>query len=522
MRQTLRLPLRLKLPRLTRFAEIRHPTKSPIQCELRVGADRALRAERVAWLGFARAPRRCLAFPTAPRLSALVSPLPPKIAYITAGAAGMYCGSCLHDNTLAAALSRMGVDIQLIPTYTPILTDEQDVSIDRVFFGGINVFLEQKAPLFRFLPRWMTGFLDRPGVIRWATSRGIKTDAKKLGGMTVSMLRGMKGRQRREVVRLVDYLEREFRPDIVNLTNVLIAGCAPEIKRRLGIPVLVTLQGDDVFLDQLPPRDKQRAIAAIGELVEHIDAFLVYSDYYARHMEEYLGIPPEKLLRAPLGLNLRDFQSAHGAGEEPSPGQSTDERNPADRPPAIGYLARLAPEKGLHLLVDAFMLLRQMPGMQQARLEIAGWLGADHDDYARRQFERLDQAGLQEDYRYHGTVSRAGKLAFLRSIDVLSTPTVYREPKGLFVLEALAAGVPVVQPEHGAFPELLAATGGGWLFPPGDAAALAETLCELLADRTACQALGEEGRRNVHARFGDETMARETLAIYQGFTGRRC
>ena len=76
-----------------------------------------------------------------------------RIAHISAGAAGMYCGTCIHDNTLATALKRLGVDVALIPTYTPLRTDEQDVSIDRVFYGGINVFLQQKWSLFRHTPR---------------------------------------------------------------------------------------------------------------------------------------------------------------------------------------------------------------------------------------------------------------------------------------------------------------------------------------------------------------------------------
>src|SRR5437762_1513939 len=80
-----------------------------------------------------------------------------KIVYITAGAAGMYCGSCMHDNTLVAALHQLGHDAILLPTYTPLRTDEEDISQQRVFFGGINVYLQQKSGLFRHTP-W---FLDR-------------------------------------------------------------------------------------------------------------------------------------------------------------------------------------------------------------------------------------------------------------------------------------------------------------------------------------------------------------------------
>src|SRR5207248_2189380 len=98
-----------------------------------------------------------------------------RIAAITAGAAGMFCGSCLHDNTLAAALVALGHDALLIPTFTPIRTDEVDVSTGRIFLGGINVYLDQYAA-FRWVPRFARGWLDRPGLLRWVERFGGATD----------------------------------------------------------------------------------------------------------------------------------------------------------------------------------------------------------------------------------------------------------------------------------------------------------------------------------------------------------
>src|SRR5215203_3777761 len=92
-----------------------------------------------------------------------------KIAFITAGAAGMYCGSCMKDNTLVAALNRLVHDALLIPTYTPIRTDEEDISQQRVFFGGINVYLQQKSWLFRHTPRWLDRLFDLPRLLRWVS-----------------------------------------------------------------------------------------------------------------------------------------------------------------------------------------------------------------------------------------------------------------------------------------------------------------------------------------------------------------
>ena len=249
-------------------------------------------------------------------------------------------------------------------------------------------------------------------------------------------------------------------PQLVNLSNILIAGCVAEIKHHLNVPVLVTLQGDDLFLEELTQPYKDRALAEIRRAAKHVDGFIVFSRYYADFMAGYLGLDRSKFHVVPLGLNLDDY---------PFPPTRT-----SSRPPTIGYLARICPEKGFHLLVDAFLELATRPDMQHTRLEAAGWLGLRDEAFFRQQLERIAAAGLADRFRYAGVVDRAQKLEFLRGIDVLSVPTVYQEPKGLFVLEAWASGLPVVQPNHGAFPEMLGNFGAGRLVRPHDSGQLAD------------------------------------------------
>lgn len=435
-----------------------------------------------------------------------------KIAYITAGGAGMFCGSCMRDNTVARAMHHLGHDVHLIPMYTPIRVDEEDISEKTLFYGGINVYMEQNVPGFRYLPNFLTRWLDQPSLIHWATSRGIETNARQLGAMTLSMLQGEKGRQGKEARRLVRWLAESAQPQVINLSNMLITGSAPLLRRTIDCPIVVTLQGDDIFMDELPEPWRSRCFAQIRTLIPHIDAFIVFSQYYADYMAEYFGIPSEKFHLVPLGIDLSDF---------PETAPDADDAPAAARPPTIGYLARMSPEKGLHLLVEAFLRLRTVPGMEQAELKIAGWAGSQQQPYVEEQFEKLRQAGHFEGVEYLGTVDRAGKLAFLRSIDVLSVPTTYRDPKGLFVLEALAAGVPVVQPAHGAFPELLAATAGGHLVPPSDPLALAMQLADVLAAPESARALGRRASQTVRTRFTAQVAAVETLALYRSLISRR-
>ena len=432
-----------------------------------------------------------------------------KIAYIAAGAGGMYCGTCLHDNTLAAALQRRGHDVALVPTYTPMRTDEPGVSIDRVFFGAVNVYLQQKIAPLRRLPLF-DRLLDRPGLLRQAARMGGSTDPTSLGDLTLSVLKGEDGFQARELAKLAAWLRDDFRPEVVHLTNSMFAGFARTLKRELGVPVLCSLQGEDLFLDQLREPWKKKVFAVLRERARDVDAFLVNSRWYGDTMAEYLGVEPERMRVVPLGVSLDGYERDGAPGAPADPGDH--------RPLTIGYLARICPEKGLHALVEAFHLLTESePG--PVRLAVAGWLGERDRAYFKEIQEKIAGWGLSSFFEYAGEVDREGKLRFLQGLDILSVPTTYREPKGLFVLEALASGVPVVQPRHGSFPEMIEATGGGVLVEPGSAEALADGLRSLLRDPEKRRALGQQGREAVHARFGDATMADRTLAVYQDAVG---
>jgi glycosyltransferase involved in cell wall biosynthesis len=424
----------------------------------------------------------------------------PTIVYLTAGAGGMFCGSCMHDNALSRSLVREGWDIQLIPTYTPIRTDESNASVDQVFFGGINVFLQQKIPIFRYLPASLDRFLDNPKLIRRVTAKAMDTDAKTLGKLSVSMLKGMDGNQRKEVRRICEWLIKT-QPRLMVFSNILIGGCIEEIKQRLGLPIVVTLQGDDVFLDSLQEPWRTRALDRITEIASHVDAFIVHSNFYRKYISEYLNIPIEKFHVTPLGLELDDFDEFR---------QLSDRLAEQARVRVLGYLARLAPEKGLHHLVDAFLKLKQDGKNPDLRLRIAGWLSPQNRDYADEQFAKLDAAGLKPHYEYVGAIERDEKLSFLKSLDLFCVPTEFLEPKALYALESLAAGVPVVAPDHGAFPELAASTKGIRLFAARNVDSLADALDNLMSDPELRVRLGQIGQAHVFEHRNAHAMAKST------------
>lgn len=427
------------------------------------------------------------------------------IAIVTAGGAGMFCGSCMHDNTLARALLARGERVTLIPTYTPIRVDEKNVSQERVLLGGINLYLDTHVPGWGYLPRIVKGWLDSPAIIKLATRISVSADARKLGKITVAMLKGDHGPQQAEVEDFANYIANELKPDVVLYSNALLVGTLRRLKEKFAGPVVCLLQGDDIFLQDLIEPWRSQAFAILHRECERFDAVLTHSIYYRDFMADYLRIPPEKMHVVPLGIDL--------AGHDGEP------REVGGSSFTIGYFARICPEKGLHNLVAAFRILRSRRPDLPLRLHAGGYLGVRDQKW----FEALqkDAADLGDSFQYIGSpASHQEKVDFLKSVDLFSVPTDYREPKGLYVLEALANGVPVVQPLHGSFPELIEATGGGLLVQPQDPEHLASVLGQLLDDTQLRRKLATNGRRAVHEKFSPPVMAENTLKVLEGLVAR--
>lgn len=431
-----------------------------------------------------------------------------KIAYIAAGAAGMYCGSCFRDNAVARELMRQGEEVLLLPLYTPLRLERDDVQSPRVFYGGISIYLQQKFAWFR-KPRLMDRWLDSRAMLRIANYLSGSTDAADLGDLTISTLQGDEGFQRKELERLALWLAEDYSPDLINLPNSMFVGAARLLKQYTGAPVVCSLTGEDLFIEGLREPFRSRAIETLRERACEVDHFIAISEYYADHMTELLAIDRSRIDVVPIGIDSGGFCSL----EDRKPGRE-------GRPFTIGYLARLAPEKGLHVLADAFIALKRLSGMDRTRLQIAGFLSGKDRTYLRETLDRLKKAGLEEHVDFRGEITFEEKVEFLRTIDVLSVPTTYHEPKGLFLLEAMASGVPVVQPAHGAFPELIEATGGGVLVAPDDPVALAQALHRIATDADRGQSMGEAGWRAVRDRFTAERMAHRTREVYEGVLER--
>lgn len=414
----------------------------------------------------------------------------------------MYCGSCLRDNALASELLARGHDVTLLPVYTPTLTDEPNVSQEKVFFGGISVYLEQYVPLFRNSPRWLDRLWDSTPMLQLASRRSISTSPKMLGELTVSMLKGEAGFQHKEIAKLLGWLKHEGAPDIVSLPYSLLIGLAKPIKEGLGRPVCCTLQGEDLFLEGLHEPYKSEALDLIRANVKHVDTFIAVSEYYAGFMPDYLGIPRAKIRVVPLGINLQGYDRRPTAAERPEGF-------------TLGFFARIAPEKGLHVLAQAYRLLRERGELSGARLEAAGYLAPEHKQYLSDIELQMKDAGLAAEFHYRGVLDREEKISFLQSLDVLSVPATYDEPKGIFLLEAMACGIPVVQPSRGAFTEIVEKTGGGLLVQGDDPRELGEGVLKLQRDAALAAQLGQSGFASVREHYNVALMADRALNVYE-------
>lgn len=417
-----------------------------------------------------------------------------KIVHLTPGTGNFHCGSCLRDLWLVKAMRALGHDVVLVPLYLPLVGEANEGGDAPVFFGGLNLYLQQKSRLWRAMPRWVSRWLDRPAVLRWASSRDDQlTHPDDLGALALAMVSGQAAHQGVEFERMVEWLRAEGLPDVICASNALLLGVATALKDVLGVPLVCTLQGEDSFLDGLREPWDARCWAALRERARDVDRFLPVSRYHASLMTDRLDVPPDRVRVVWNGLALEDMEL----------------RDTLPNPPVIGYLARLCPTKGLGALVDAFIRLKNTDGGGAVRLHLAGAATRADAPFVQAQCERLRKAGVEEDVTVATNIPREEKLRFLRSLTVLSVPATYGESFGLYVIEAMACGVPVVQPDVAAFPEIVHAAGGGLLVPPNDADALAAGLLRLIGDDALNRRLGEGGAAGVREHFSIGRMAEQ-------------
>ena len=424
-----------------------------------------------------------------------------KIAHITPGSGGhFYCQNCFRDGSLLESSLELGHEIYRVPMYLPLDLDHHKWDEDiPVFYGAINIYLKEKSALYRNAPSWLEAWFDSGPMLRLAARMSGSTQASGLEEMTLSMLKGEEGNQASELDHLVQYLAAEVKPDVVHLSNALLLGLAKQVKAVLGCKIVCSLQDENEWIDPMTDAYQQQVWGLMAEKAVDVDRFVAASHYYAQLSQNKLDIPASKIHVVYAGIHLDGYQ-----------------QSPLSlHPPVIGYLNRTSESLGLGILIDAFLALKRHPESRNLRLHITGGHTAEDKPFLNQKFAAIKQQGCEDSVRVFEAFDRPDRIEFLKSLTLLSVPVPAGEAFGTYQIEALAAGVPVVQPNVGGFPEFVAATDGGVIYEPNTSQTLAENIASLLHQPDRLRHHAEQGRRAVQEQFSIQNMVRNMTDIYE-------
>jgi glycosyltransferase involved in cell wall biosynthesis len=394
-------------------------------------------------------------------------------------------------------LKRAGVDVIKVPMYLPIFADEHDIEEVPVFYGAISVYLKHAVPMLRKAPSWVDKILNSGPALKLAAGIAGSTNPKGLEDMTISMLLGEAGEQKKELDHMVDWLEQHCHADIIHLSNALLIGLAKRIKERLNVKVVCTLQDEDVWVNAMDDNFKNKTWSLMKERAKDVDIFFAVSSYYAKEMQPILDIPDEKLFIHHITIDPADYSY----------------QNTSEKPLNIGYISRMCESNGLEVLVDAYILLKKAPEWQDVKLIITGGYTGENDKFVKAIKKKIKASGLEKEVEFHKDFED-GRHEFFKKVSMISVPVLDGEAFGLYLLESMASGVPVVQPALGAFPEIVEKTSGGIIYEPNTPEQLAKALAELLGDREKLNRLSAAGQQGVEQKFNIHQQAGKIVHIY--------
>lgn len=423
-----------------------------------------------------------------------------NIVQIIPGSGGsFYCGNCLRDSKYVVALRGQGHKVIKIPMYLPIFADEHDIKEIPVFYGAVSIYLKQLYPVFRKAPHWVDGLLNSKPLLKMAASMAGSTNAKGLEEMTVSMLLGEDGEQQEELERLVDWMEEHCKPDIVHISNALLLGLAHRIKEKLNVPIVCSLQDEDIWVDVMQPAFREQIWNLMSEKAKDVDQFIAVSKYFSEVMQQRMKLPAEKVHGLYLGVDPQDYEFIL----------------PRDKGRNIGFISRMCHENGFDIVVDAFIQLKRRAGFEDVKLILTGGSTGSDTSYIKEIRKKISRENLDGQMEFVDDFEESGRKAFFSKVSVITVPVRNGEAFGMYLLESMASGIPVVQPALGAFPEIVNLSGGGIIYQPNTPDALCDALALLLSDRDKLDTLSLNGRKGVEINFNIHDHAKEMIEVYQ-------
>jgi glycosyltransferase involved in cell wall biosynthesis len=336
-------------------------------------------------------------------------------------------------------------------------------------------------------------------MLKIAASQAGSTRAKGLEEMTISMLQGEKGEQQDELEHMTDWIRDHFNPDVVHLSNALLLGLAKKLKEKLHVPVVCTLQDEDTWVDVMTKPSREKVWQLMFENAAYVDHFISVSQYFSDVIHDKIKLPENKISSIHIGVDPADYQP----------------KNSGDKDRTIGFISRMCHENGMDILVDAFIILKKQQGYGDVKLILTGGHTGDDKSFLKQIKKRLKQNKLLASVDFHKKFDGEGRQQFFARTAVVSVPVRNGEAFGIYIAEAMASGIPVVQPALGAFPEIIGQTGGGIIYEENTPETLAAALKELLNDPSGLRKLSEEAVAGANKYLDIHKLAKELIEVYE-------
>jgi glycosyltransferase involved in cell wall biosynthesis len=424
-----------------------------------------------------------------------------KIVYLITGSGGsFYCGNCYRDMIYLRAIRKVpGITASAIPLYLPPDETTQESGLDRnVFFGAISMYLREKVPFLKNMPAYLDRIFDSRPMLKMAASRAGTTRTEGLEDMTLSMIRGENAFPEKELHRLIRYLVKDEKPDVIHLSNALIIGLARQLKKHLDVKIVCSLLNEDDWLDEMVEPYQSEAWELIAKEAENVDAFITPSKYFRDLFISKTGAIKANYNVVPLAINAAELSSVSKNISEP----------------AIGYYSRINYHNGFDKIIDAFIELKKSDSIPGLKLHISGGFTGDDKPFIKEQIKKIKSYNLLNDIKLYSDFQGESKTRFFCEIDIMSVPVRKYDGYGLYVLEANSAGVPVVQPATGAFPEIIEMTKGGITYNDDTPSGLASAIENLFKDKELRMKLGADGRENVRKNLSLDQMSVKLAEVY--------
>lgn len=416
-----------------------------------------------------------------------------KILLIIPGSGdSFYCGNCFRDNLYAQALRLAGHEVVVMPLYLPLAYTSFKGNTP-LFFPATSYYVAQKYFTKGKMPRLFEKILDTPSILRFASSLSGTTSAKGMEQMTLSMIHGDDNHFSKEAGKMIEWIEHHDHPDIIHLSSSLIIGVAKAIKQSIEIPVVCSLQDEEIWIDTLDDIHAPQAWEAIRVHLGYINKFITSSQFYRSVILNKFPEIGEVEVVYP-SINIEKYRCSNYPKE-----------------PTIGFFYRMNYENGLDILAQAFILLKKENSIPNLKLKIGGGYTRENKRYVQRVRNILRTRIHDVTWLEHYSLEEHE--AFYRDISLICVPLRFNEAVGLYLCEAFAAGRPAVEPNTGSFSETVADAGA--LYSPNTPDALANAIKQLLTDEARYKQCCQNALHLSQTRYNQTTLAFRLQEIYE-------